>query len=74
MERTTGACDFFQAELFQIREDAPLEPVHAEVLEQALHHVEPGCDGRRDLYVEAPIAAEPALHGGMFMRRVGYCR
>ena len=57
-------------ELFEILENAAPDAVMRDVAEEAFHHVEPGCRGRRKAHVESFVFFQPALHSFMLVGRV----
>ena len=52
---------------FDIAKDSALKPVLSEVAKEALHHVQPGTAGRREMDMVAGMASQPSLCLGMFV-------
>lgn len=57
-------------ELFQIAEDSTTDAVFGQVAKEPFDHVQPRCRGGREVYMEAPVFSEPALHRRVFVRGV----
>src|ERR1700735_5688455 len=50
--------------------DAAPQALFGHVSKEALHHIEPGRAGGREMQVKARTLGQPSLHRGMLMRRV----
>src|SRR5580700_4615816 len=54
-----------------IVKDTAAEAVLGEVTEEALHHIQPGTAGRREVNVKSAMAGKPSLHlRVVFVRRI----
>lgn len=47
-------------EIFDIAKDAAAQPVLCQIPKEALHHVQPGRAGGREVHVETRVPVEPA--------------
>jgi len=43
-------------------EHAPAQSLVREIAEEAFHHVQPRCQGRREVHVEPRVLGQPLLH------------
>ena len=57
-------------QLFEILEDAALEPVLGQVAEEAFHHIQPRGRSRREANMESLVCLQPAFDSLMFVGRV----
>src|SRR5713226_5497587 len=57
-------------QFLDIAEDAAPKAVLSEVAEESLHHVEPGTAGGGEVHMEAPMAGQPLVDLGMFVRGI----
>ena len=54
-------------ELLNITKNAAAQAVLSQVAEKALHHIQPGAAGGREVDLEAGMASKPALHFFVFV-------
>jgi len=56
-----------QDEFFEIAKHTAPQSVLSEIAEEALHHVEPGSAGGREVHMKTWVAIQPALNFGVFV-------
>ena len=52
---------------FDIVKDAAAQPVLSQIPKEALHHVQPGRAGGREVHVKTRVTLKPALHPIVFV-------
>ena len=60
-------------QIFHVAENPTTDALVCEIAEKALHHVEPGTTGRRELHVKTRMPGQPPVDLGVFVSGVVIC-